>query len=75
MCIWFGGFVDKFSDRTAITLIAVAPVAYLVHVLPVNSSAVNRHWLVENRLTLGGIFPAKTDTYKESELSGRSRGK
>lgn len=50
-----------------------APVAYLVHAVLLNSSALYQRWVVEEGLILVGFLRVKIETCKESELIGEGR--
>lgn len=55
-------------------MLSTALVPYPVHVVLLNSSAVYRWGLVENRLILVAFLPEKMDTCEDSELSGEVTG-
>lgn len=52
-------FVQVFSDKTGTTMKSTALVAYPVHVVLLNKSAVYQQWLVGKQLTLVGFLPPK----------------
>lgn len=60
---------------TVMTLKSAALVVHPVHVVLLNRPLVYGRWLVENRMTSMGFFPAKMETCEKSELSGEGRGK